>query len=350
MKRVLFLLLHFFASSAFCQTAAPATQLEPPQEAPAKPASDHIRYLEVADGPDVLQTAITRFRKGDDTVDLVAVVHLGDAAYYAALNDFLARFDVVLYEMVGGEYEKGEEQLANGTGAEELGGVRQLQQMASSFLGLEFQLDGIDYEAKNFIHADVDWQQYNELMTAKNQSFATLFTRAMNLSHTAEIPGVPSSDEEINVFFGRILSAITTGDSRELKRAIAPMLSEAEGFIAMLEGDDGTVLVSERNKVVMEKLHEVCAKRNGGGYAVFYGAGHMPDLEERLLADGFARVETGWASAWSIPKSTEANSLTTGSEAPTATGILLRMLQDNPDFMSAVEQLSDVLEKLQETP
>lgn len=52
--------------------------------------------------------------------------------------------------------------------------------MASSFLGLEFQLDSIDYEAKNFIHADVDWKQYNELMTAKSQSFATLFTRAMN--------------------------------------------------------------------------------------------------------------------------------------------------------------------------
>jgi hypothetical protein len=76
----------------------------------------------------------------------------------------------------------------------------------------------------------------------------------------------------------------------------------------------------------------------------------MPDLEERLLADGFAKVETGWISAWLIPKSTEEDSLTTGSEAPTATGILLRMLQDNPDLRSAAEQLSDVLEKWQETP
>lgn len=349
MKRLLSLLLLLVSPVASGQNAAPAAPPAPAPEPAAPPVSDHVRYLEVEDGPDVLQTAITRYRKGADTVDLVAVVHIADAAYYEALNDFLGRFDVVLYEMVGGEFDKKEDQLAEKENGSELVNVRQLQQMAKSFLGLEFQLDGIDYDAENFTHADVTWEQYRQLNTAKNQSFATLMTRAMSLSQTAEIPGIPSSEEDINVFFGRILSAITTGDSGELKRVVAPMLSESEEFISMLEGEDGTVLVTERNKVVMQKLNEVRAQRKGGSYAIFYGAGHMPDLEERLLADGFEKVETGWANAWSIAKPGGKNSLTTGNEAPTATGMFLKMLQDNPEFMEAVEQIGEVIDQLRET-
>jgi hypothetical protein len=346
MKRLLFL-LPLLATSAWCQIApAPAPAPAPPVV--AKEASDYIRFLEVEGGPDLLQTAITRFRKGRDTVDLVAVVHLGDAAYYEGLNDYLQNFDLVLYEMVGGTAEQKASAEPEDSSVPEMASVRQLQQMAKSFLGLEFQLDGIDYSAENFIHADVDWEKYDQLMTARNQSFATLFSRAMSLSQSGDIPGVPSNEADINAMLGSILTAITTGDGTGLKRTLAPMLSEAEGFISLLEGEDGTVLVTGRNKVVMEKLSEVRSERAAGNYAIFYGAGHMPDLEARLLADGFRKVETGWADAWSMEKPTSANGLSAG-EPVNATDFLIRMLQDNPEVMSAVEQLSDVLRKLQET-
>ena len=95
------------------------------------------------------------------------------------------------------------------------------------------------------------------------------------------------------------MAALTQGDTGSLKRSIAPFLAESESFIKQLEGDDGTVLVTERNKVVMRKL---TAEINRGhrNLAVFFGAGHMPDLEQRLIEEGFQRERGVWVPAWEI--------------------------------------------------
>lgn len=329
---------------AFLLPIVSAEQVAPAPSPVESPAADYVRFLDTPNGPDLLQTAIVRFAKGQDFVDLVAVVHVGDTEYYEGLDDYLKNFDAVLYEMVGGKYEAPEGGEEAPPADDTMAGIRQLQQMAKGFLGLEFQLDGIDYSAPNFVHADVDWESYQQLMEAKNQSFATLFSRAMALSDEGEIPGIPSDEEALGLMLGSIVGAIATGDTNGLKRSIAPMLSEAEGFIALLEGEDGTVLVTERNKVVMEKLAEVRAQRPAGNYAIFYGAGHMPDLEARLLADGFEKVDTGWSDAWKIGDSPAS----AGAGNATALGdYLLKMLQTNPEVMEAIGQLEGALEELQ---
>jgi hypothetical protein len=138
-----------------------------------------------------------------------------------------------------------------------------------------------------------------------------------------------------------MLSAVLTGDSAGLKRSVAPLLSEAETFITRLEAKDGTVLVSERNRLVMEKLAEVRAKQGRGSYAIFYGAAHMPDFEERLLAEGFVKGETTWLDAWTIP-TVSAAATPAGSPAQ----MFLQLLSQNPEIMNELKNLGSLLEDL----
>jgi hypothetical protein len=139
----------------------------------------------------------------------------------------------------------------------------------------------------------------------------------------------------------RLFSAVLTGNSSELKRTVAPFLSEAENLITRIEAEDGTVLVSERNRVVMEKLAEVRAGKGPGKYAIFYGAGHMPDLESRLVSEGFVRGDTTWLDAWTIPA---------GASGPPSEGspveLLLKLLAENPEIMNGVRDLGTMLEDL----
>lgn len=331
--------------------AQTSTAPSPPAASPAAEGMDYIRYVEESGVSSRLQTAVVRFQKGRTIVDLVGVVHLGDAAYFENLNALLKGYDAVLYEMVGGKYspETGADLEVDPEAAPEMGSVRQLQQLARSFLGLEFQLDGIDYSARNFVHADVGWVEFNTLMQARNQNFATLFSRALTLAEEGDVAGVPNDEKVMEAMMKRIFSAIMTGNSNELKRSVAPLISESESFITQLEGDDGTVLISERNRVAMEVLTEEREVRGGGKFAIFYGAGHMPDLEKRLIAEGFTKEKTIWADAWTIPGAGAAaaggaTGLIPGGAAPA--DMLGRLLEENPEIMSTIQQLGTLLESL----
>lgn len=319
----------------------------PPVPAPPSPrlggeslASEYIHFLPASEGgADRLQTAVTRFEKGGRVVDLVGVVHLGDPDYYRDLNARLRGYDAVLYEMVGGPHPPESGGAPSGA-AGEMGSVRQLQQLAKGFLGLEFQLDGIDYAAENFVHADVGFAELEQLMQSRNETLLTLFTRAMTLAEDGgRLSGLPS-EAEAEAMMKRLLEAVLTGNSGELKRTVAPLLSEAETFITQIEGEDGTVIVSERNRVVMEKLAAVQAEKTRGTWAIFYGAGHMPDLERRLLADGYAKGETVWLDAWTIQPGTGPVTGTTPAD------LLIRLLSENPEVISSLQEMGTALEQI----
>lgn len=349
MKRCLFLLtLLNLLTGLHAQSPDPPVSL--PSVGGAPGSVDYLRCLKTGtDEVDRLQTAVVRFEKGDTIVDLVGVVHLGDSAYYEKLNESLKGYDVVLYEMVGGGAQLQTDAAVSAETPDEMAGVRGLQQLAKSFLGLEFQTDGIDYRAPNFVHADVEWDEFNDLMAARNQSFTTLFTRAMALAGDGEVAGIPSDEGENAALMKRLFSALMAGNSGELKRVIAPLISEAETFVTQLEGDDGTVLISERNRVVMEKLAGVREGRGGGKYAIFYGAGHMPDFEKRLMTDGYRKGTTVWVDAWLIPDTAVVAADGALPPAASPSDFLLKLMENNPEIMSTIQQLGTILETLKST-
>jgi hypothetical protein len=269
---------------------------------PAKPTStggNYIRYTE--QGKEAkLETAIAHFVRDRDgaTVDLIAVVHVADQAYYDELDNRMVIYDAVLYEMVGGPYNKAVEEDARAEGSP-LQGLAMIHGVIQSLLKLEYQKDGIDYLRKNFVHADVDWEKFQSLSAERNQTIASWFERAMNLAGSENLPGMPKDEKESRVVLSSLLGAVINGDAAALKRTLAPILSEAETLISRMEGKDGTVLVTERNKVALEVLREQLrfGKRK---LAVLYGGGHMPDLEKRLIGLGFHKAKTEWISAWDI--------------------------------------------------
>jgi hypothetical protein len=72
----------------------------------------------------------------------------------------------------------------------------------------------------------------------------------------------------------------------------------------MFEGKEGSTIINYRNGKCMEVLRKEIenGKRN---LAIFYGAGHLADMEERLLRDfRMKRAGRSWLTAWSleIPK------------------------------------------------
>jgi hypothetical protein len=243
-----------------------------------------------------LDTAIVSFRPaaaqpGDVQVDLVAAVHVADKRYYQELNKRFAGYDVVLYELVapegtripkGGRKDKG----GNGVSAVQVG--------MKNVLELEYQLDQIDYTRKNFVHADLSPEQFLQSMRDHKEGFADIVARLIALRIAKESGG--QSGNEMNL----LLALFDSNRALALKRAVAEQFEDSEGAMAILDGPNGSTLIGQRNKRALEVLK----KQLGLGkkkIAIFYGGGHMLDMEKRLHADfGLTADKTEWLRAWDL--------------------------------------------------
>lgn len=253
---------------------------------------DSIKYLERPDGSGELLTGITTFTNDNgQQVDLVGVVHIGDDGYYQKLNHILGQYDVVLYEMVGGPVEerdiseKGDLQV-----------VQMIQRVVQSLLGLRYQLDVIDYSQDHFVHADATWEQWEALNEARNESLLTMFMKAMAAQKELQETMQDVNPEELMSQLGE---SIMEFNPEKFKRSVAPLLANAETLVQALEGPKGSVIIGERNKIVMEALEDQIAAGHKK-IAIFYGAGHNPDFANRFDAAGYALGETKWVTAWDV--------------------------------------------------
>ena len=81
-----------------------------------------------------------------------------------------------------------------------------------------------------------------------------------------------------------------------------------------VEGEHGTVIIAERNKIALSVLEKQIAAGKKK-LAIFYGSAHLPDMQKRLLAMGFTRVNHEWITAWNLPRRAPL-SATTSTLAP----------------------------------
>ena len=104
-------------------------------------------------------------------IDLVAVVHIGEKAYYERLNKEFEKYDAVLYELVapeGNKPPKGGEKKSDNP-------LAMLQQGMKFFLRLEHQLEVVDYGKANFIHADLSPEGMRRAMKERGDDEMTVF-------------------------------------------------------------------------------------------------------------------------------------------------------------------------------
>ena len=282
---------------------APAAKQPSAKKTPAKKADKQDEPLFVRllrdehDTPTALQTATVRFvapeaeRQGL-VVDLIGVVHIGEKEYYERLNEQFKQYDAVLYELVappGTRVPKG--------GAKSKHPVGQLQQLMKNVLELDFQLDHIDYHQQNFQHADMSPEDFAKSMADRNESFFELFLKMMaqGMVQQSKKGGGGTSDAEL------LMALFDRNRALALKRLVAEQFEDLDGAMSALDGPEGSTLLTERNKKALEVLKQDI---DGGQkrLAIFYGAGHMPDMAERLESEfGLKREgKEEWLTAWNM--------------------------------------------------
>jgi hypothetical protein len=248
-----------------------------------------------------MQTAVVRYANAPPkngpkqkpvTVDLVGAVHIGDIAYYRKLNDLFRQYDALLYELVAPQGTV----VRPGRGTSNTHPVGAMQNAIKGFLELDHQLEYVDYTPANFVHADMSPDEFAKSMKDRNESFLQMYFRLMGqaMAHQEELAKNGASDFEL-------LSALFADDrARRLKTVLAKQLSEMELLMVSFGGEQGSSIISERNKKALGVLKQQLAdgkKRVG----IFYGAGHLNDMDERLRKDfNLEPVSITWLNAWDL--------------------------------------------------
>ena len=259
----------------------------------AEASTEFVRIAEDDQNrPTALQLAVVTYVPGDErlglSVDLVGAVHIGDPAYYAQLNDLFESYDVVLYELVAPEGAMVTQRVARRKGL-----LSTTQVGLTKLLGLSFQLDEINYDRGNFVHADLSPSELKQSMEQRGESLYVYFWRLFYASVDSYAKD-PLGWNDMQKLSG----ALSAGQDDSLKTLIAYEMTDMGQIQNVLGEDSGSAVIGARNQRVIDVLQreiEAGAKRIG----IFYGAAHMPDLEARLLDQiGLLYEETSWVNAW----------------------------------------------------
>jgi hypothetical protein len=299
LKRIgLTAVLSLIASWAGGAPALAETPAEKPKESDDAPT--FVRLLRDDDGePLAFQTAVVRYVPADGkneglVVDLIGAVHVADKKYYDRLNESFKWYDALLYELVAREEDvprrDDEGRLKERRG---FSMIMALQQGMKGMLELEHQLQHINYEADNFVHADMTPEQFARSMRRRKESFLSLFLKMMKVQMESQ-QGQTMSDAEL------IAMLLSKQRAVQMKRLFAEQLAQMGGGIEALQGPEGSTLITERNKKALEVLRrEMDAGKKRIG--IFYGAGHLADMQQRLIKDfGLKRDKEKWLEAWNL--------------------------------------------------
>lgn len=318
MRLILFVLaLLVFTFDALCSMAQTVVA-EPPvaekpaeekaeEKAPEQPAAqadaqadaeDEPLYLRVHkdDGKLLaLQTAIVRYRgkKGTEyagqVVDLVGVVHIGQGEYYKDLDNRLSKYDSVLYELVAPDGTRiRPEDLKKRRSI-----LASMQTGMKDMLNLEYQLEKIDYMAENFRHADMSPDEFAEDFKRRGDSVWKMFARMMGAGLASQ--SATGGDA------GLLLALFSSDRSKKMKQVMARQLVDIELVTSGIDDANGeNTLIKGRNAKAFKILREELEAGNKK-VAVFYGAGHLPDMADRLEQEFDMQArKTTWLDAWDL--------------------------------------------------
>lgn len=293
-----YLILLALASSGLAQPEQTQTSLSKESSAAGKRSnkSDEPEFVRVSkDGKKLLamQTAVATYVNPNDPeapkITLIGAVHVGESEYYSKLNTMFRSYDALLFEMVmdpDGGIPSPEERGVSP--------VSTIQVGMKEALGLSFQLDEIDYKAKNFIHADMTPDEFFGSMKQRKEGMMQMLFRSMGAGIAMQSAG-KSND------LSMVTAALADDPKLGLRRAFAEQMVEMDGQMAALSGDDGkSTLITERNAKAFEIMDREIAKGRKN-LAVFYGAGHLKDMHERLIKQyGMQLEKMEWLDAWDL--------------------------------------------------
>ena len=250
--------------------------------------AENVEFIRVEEDAKAaqLQTAVTRYEKDGAKVDLIGAVHIGDQAYYQALNKRFEGYEVLLFEMIGGEgIRPGPQPEPDPDARLSTNPLRLIYGKAARLLKLTGQVDHIDYHAKNFLHADLTAREFTAMQAERGESI-------LDFALSTQDGAIPPNPVEF-------VLGLVAGRADLLKLSVIHTLGGGDDQIAALAGDN--VIIGDRNVRCLEVLErEIAAGRKNIG--IFYGAAHFPDMEKRLIEIGFTRGPQEWMTAWNVLK------------------------------------------------
>jgi len=262
-----------------------------------EPPKPYLRVQRPDEDSIELQVALRQFlpaeRRGP-AIWLVAASHLGEPQYYKQLQEHLNAQTYVLYEGVGGKPSKA---------GSSIGG---LQANLAHSLGLVFQLEAIDYERPNFTNSDLTLEQLAQLLRSQQPGSGAAGAE----NQLGQLLSVMDGSSIVGALLNLALKFI--GSSPYLqgmtKLMFIEILGEVKGDLSEAGGLPPDIkhlvdaLIKARNQVVIDDLKKVVRKRSSkASVAVFYGAGHMYDLEKKLQTElGYRPARDVWLTAFGV--------------------------------------------------
>ncbi len=244
-----------------------------------------------------LETSVVRFEGLPGTayegrvVDLFGVVHIGQKEYYEEIDRLLATYEVVLYELVAPDGTR----IRPEDLKERRSLLASMQTGMKDMLNLEYQLEHINYLAENFRHADMSPEEFTKDMNSRGDGLWKMAARMMGAGLASQGAGDGNA--------GLLIALMSDNRAMLLKQTMAKQLVDVDVAMAGLDDASGeNTLIKGRNRKAFEVLK---AELDAGKktVAVFYGAGHLDDMAERLEADfGMKPKATKWLPAWDLQK------------------------------------------------
>lgn len=252
-------------------------------------------------------------------ITLAGAVHIGDGDFYDKLQELVDSHDVVLFEGVGdhpdpnagADDEDGHAALPvwrwdlgvaammgdpESTEVDEEPPADGIQKQLANTLGLTFQLEEMDSRRPNWRNSDMSLNEVRDKIAESGDNADMIFSMLDGSSVMAQMMGV-------------MLNIIERfpGASVRMKVLMMETLASAEDLLMMGGGPLGEnvmkVIIEDRNQVVIDDLKALLAERGDEieSVAVLYGAGHLQDMEERLIDQlGYTYDSTRWLTAMMV--------------------------------------------------
>ncbi|MCA9286931.1 MAG: hypothetical protein KDA05_00015 [Phycisphaerales bacterium] len=194
------------------------------------------------------------------------------------------------------EFDRADLARPSGEPLDSMAGDEGIQRGLARALGVEFQLDAVDYSQNNWVNCDVTLEELERLLAeaglaGEGDSFLAMM----------------SGSGLMGALQGTVLGLISSSPTmREMvKMVMIDVLGQAEQFMSDMPGPMGDlmdVLLHERNDVVEARLHEIVDDAGEfGSVGVFYGAAHLPGIEDALVQRmGYRPVATHWITAMGV--------------------------------------------------
>lgn len=247
---------------------------------------------------DLLAPVVTMRHDDGRVVTLIGLIHLGDAAFYDAVNAECAKADRVLTEGVVGSPSLGVFMLMTNT-------VFTMQRRFAHHMGFPAQGDTFE-DGPRHENGDValaDWQAWQPWWTPITQALLTPI-----LIVVVEVAN-------LEIWAGDVLTTLTfTNRAYELRvrqfyGSLLATPDDDDDSDALLPG-----VLGHRNDVLLSRVDEEFQDESVRTIALPWGAAHLRGLVAGLKTRGFTQSEFRWQRAWSIKSALDGEA----EEKPTA--------------------------------